>query len=72
MRVIIGLLSLLAKIRLSKSARFRQSKIFLPLAHAKIVRYEIDIKRVINRGVVYYDGNMFVDGHLFIQQMAVE
>ena len=32
--------------------------------NAKIVRYEIDIKRVINRGAVvgFADGNMFVDG----------
>ena len=31
--------------------------------NAKIVRYEIDIKRVINRGAVvgFADGNMFVD-----------
>ena len=30
---------------------------------AKIVRYEIDIKRVVNRGAVvgFADGNMFVD-----------
>ena len=31
--------------------------------NAKIVRYEIDIKRVVNRGAVvgFADGNMFVD-----------
>jgi len=30
---------------------------------AKVVRYEIDIKRVVNRGAVvgFADGNMFVD-----------